>query len=140
MSYQHTFVMLKPGVKQRRIVGQIINRFEQKGLDLKAIKVGKAKKEQLEKLYTEHKGKAFYASLLKYMASSEVIGMVWGGEDATATCRNLIGATNPLDALPGSIRGDFALLMTENIVHASDSEKSATREIRIFFKTSEILS
>lgn len=137
MSYQHEFIMLKPGIKTRRIVGQIIQRFEQKGLDLKAIKLLTPAKLQLERLYQEHRGKEFYASLIKYM-SSEVLVMVWGGESAVRVARTLIGATNPLEAAPGTIRGDFALSMPENVVHASDSEKSAQREIKIFFKKTEL--
>ncbi|XP_060084917.1 nucleoside diphosphate kinase-like [Ylistrum balloti] len=139
MSYELEFVMLKPGVLEKRIVGQIVQRFEQRGLELKAIRVCMLRPLQLESLYREHKDKVFYNSLVQYMGSSKVMLMVWGGLQAVAVTRALVGATDPLQATPGSIRGDFALGMPENIVHASDSVQSATREIKLFFKASEFL-
>ncbi len=138
MSIQSVFTMIKPGFEKKRIVGNIIQRFEQKGLILKSLKACIPTQKQLESLYREHKNKPFYSSLIEYM-SAPIIAMVWQGEEAVSMVRTLIGATNPLEAKPGTIRGDFALFVQENVIHASDSEKSAEREIKIFFKLTDLI-
>lgn len=138
MKYEKTLVLLKPGVIERRIVGEIIHRFEKKGLEILALKMWKPTKAIYEQHYKEHQGKDFYDMLMTYMLSGYIIAMAIGGEGAVHACRMLTGSTNPQEAVPGSIRGDFGLSMPNNIIHASDSVASANREIKIFFTLSEI--
>lgn len=138
MKYEKTLVIFKPCVIKRNIAGDIMQRIEKKGLDILALKMYKPSKSQYATLYQEHKGKDFYASLLAYMMSGTVIMLVVGGLEAVHICRILSGATDPCNASPGTIRGDFALSMPENVIHTSDSSKNATREISIFFNASEI--
>lgn len=138
MSYEKTLILIKPGSIERNIVGDILQRFEKKGLDILALKMCKPTKVQYASHYKEHVGKPFYTTLMNYMQSGYIIAMVIGGECAITTCRTLTGNTNPQEATPGSIRGDFALSMSQNVLHASDTLKSAAREIKIFFATSEI--
>lgn len=138
MKIEKTLVLIKPGMIERGIIGDIIHRFEKKGLFLLALKMEKPTKSQFNTLYQEHREKKFYKSLLDYMQSGYIISMIVGGVEAVKICRTLIGNTNPIEALPGSIRGDYGYELTENVVHASDSLKSAAREIKIFFSPSEI--
>lgn len=138
MAYEQTFAMCKPGVLQRRLLGEIIGRVERKGLQIMALKMLMLPEELCRTHYAEHKGKPFYEPLVKYMISGPVVTMVLGGENAIGQLRALCGATNPDNALPGTIRGDYAAITRMNIVHASDSSQSAKREIELFFELEEI--
>ncbi|MDP3013146.1 MAG: nucleoside-diphosphate kinase [Candidatus Subteraquimicrobiales bacterium] len=131
---EETFVMIKPDGVRKKLVGEIIKRFELKGLNLKALKLLKMSREIAEELYSIHRGRPFFEDLVNYVTSGEVVVMVLSGEDVISAVRKMMGATNPKDAEPGTIRGDFALDISENIIHGSDSKESAEREIPIFFK------
>ncbi|MDR3170925.1 MAG: nucleoside-diphosphate kinase [Treponema sp.] len=133
-----TFVMLKPGVLQRRIAGEVLNRFEKKGLKVVALKLTRMSLEMVEAHYAEHKGRDFYNKLLEYTLSGPVIAMILEGEDAIAVVRRIVGPTNLLEAPAGTIRGDYAARTRLNIVHASDSPASAARETALFFRPDEI--
>lgn len=135
-----TFAMVKPDGVQKGLVGEIISRFEKKGLKIVALKIMKITPELAEKHYGEHKGKPFFADLVNFITSGPVAAMVLQGENVIPTVRTMMGATNPQDAAPGTIRGDFALTIDENIIHGSDSPESAIREIGIFFKEEEIIA
>jgi nucleoside-diphosphate kinase len=135
-----TFAMVKPDGVQKGLVGEIISRFEKKGLKMVALKIMKITPELAEKHYGEHKGKPFFADLVNFITSGPVAAMVLEGENVIPTVRTMMGATNPQDAAPGTIRGDFALTIDENIIHGSDSPESAMREIGIFFKEEEIVA
>jgi nucleoside-diphosphate kinase len=135
---EKTFVMLKPGVLQRRIVGEVLSRFERKGLKIVAVKMIQPDKKLAETHYAEHKGRDFYDKLVEYTVSGPVIAMILEGEEAIMLVRRLMGATAIHDSLPGTIRGDYAACTRLNIVHASDSPESAAREIALFFKPEEI--
>ncbi|NHW88321.1 MAG: nucleoside-diphosphate kinase [Archaeoglobales archaeon] len=137
---ERTFVMVKPDGVQRGLVGEIISRLERKGLKIVAIKMLKIPMEMAEKHYEEHKNKPFFSSLISYITSGPVVAMVVEGKNAVKVVRKLVGATNPAEAEPGTIRGDFGLDLGRNVVHASDSITSADREIRLFFKDDEILN
>jgi len=137
---ERTFVMVKPDGVQRGLVGEIISRLERKGLKIVAIKMLKIPMEMAERHYEEHKNKPFFSSLISYITSGPVIAMVVEGKNAVKVVRKLVGATNPAEAEPGTIRGDFGLDLGRNVVHASDSIASAEREIRLFFKDDEILN
>jgi nucleoside-diphosphate kinase len=139
MSLERTFIMLKPGVLQRRLVGEVVGRFERKGLNLIAMKLMNIDRTLAERHYQEHVDKPFFASLVDYITSGPVIAMVWEGESAISTVRTLAGATNPQNAAPGTIRGDLALVTQNNVVHASDSPDSSAREMSLFFEDTEIL-
>ena len=135
-----TFAMVKPDGVQKGLVGEIISRFEKKGLKMVALKMMKITPELAEKHYSEHKGKPFFADLVNFITSGPVAPMVLEGENVISTVRAMMGATNPQDATPGTIRGDFALTIDENIIHGSDSPESAMREIGLFFKEEEIVA
>lgn len=135
---ERSFVMLKPGVLQRRLVGDVLKRFERCCLKIVAIKLMRISEELAEQHYAEHKGKDFYPELIEYITSAPVIAMVLQGTHAIKVIRKIVGATNPIEASPGTVRGDFALTTQKNIVHASDSPESAVREISLFFKEEEI--
>lgn len=134
-----TFLMVKPDGVQRQIIGDVVNRFERKGLQLVAAKLMMVSVELAEKHYGEHKGKPFYEDLLKFITSGPVFAMVWQGENVVEITRKLIGKTNPMDAEPGTIRGDYCLYVSKNIIHGSDSLESAKREIALFFQENEIV-
>lgn len=136
---EQTFAMLKPGVLQRRIVGEVLSRIERKGLKIIALKMMRIPRQQCETHYAEHRDKPFFSSLVSYMTSGPVVAMVIEGESAIAYVRQLCGATNPANAVPGTIRGDFGLVTQNNIIHASDGQESAAREIALFFDPSEVL-
>jgi nucleoside-diphosphate kinase len=138
MIMERTFVMLKPGTLQRRIVGEVFSRFERKGLKIIALKLLRMNKLMAESHYAEHKGKDFYEKLVEYTLSGPVIAMILEGEEAISVIRRLVGATNFHDMESGTIRGDFAGRTRLNIVHASDSPASAERETAFFFKPDEI--
>ncbi len=133
------FVMLKPGVINRRIAGEIISRLERKGLRLIGIKMMVISGELAAEHYQEHKGKSFYDHLISYITSGPVIAMVWAADDCTMLIRKLVGTTAVQDAVPGTIRGDFCLHTPHNIIHASDCPESAERETALFFSPEEIV-
>ena len=129
-----TLVLLKPDTVERKLAGEVISRFEAKNLDIVAMELRQLDGDTLEKHYEEHVGKGFYGELVEFMSRGPVVAMVVEGpEDTWQVVRNMMGATNPRDAAPGTIRGDLGILFTENLVHGSDSLDSATREIGIFF-------
>lgn len=130
---QKTYIMIKPDAVRRGLVGRIVSRFEDTGLKLERMEYGVLTAEQAAANYAEHEGKPFYDGLISYITSGPVVKMVLSGPGAVAVCRKLMGATNPADAAPGTIRGDFGLVMDENVIHGSDSPESAQREIGIFF-------
>ncbi|MEY4820213.1 MAG: nucleoside diphosphate kinase [Actinomycetota bacterium] len=129
-----TLVLLKPDAVERQLVGSIVSRFETKGLKIVAMELRTLDAAILERHYEEHKGKGFYAELVSFMSRGPVVALVVEGpEDTWEILRNMMGATNPRNAAPGTIRGDYGTLFTENLIHGSDSAASAAREIGIFF-------
>jgi nucleoside-diphosphate kinase len=135
---ERSLIMLKPGVLQRRLVGKVLARFEEKGLNIIALKMIQMSKAMVEAHYKEHEGKDFYQKLIDYTLSGPVIAAVIEGNEAISIIRKLVGPTNLKDSQPGTIRGDFAAQTRLNIVHASDSLESAAREIDLFFKPEEL--
>ncbi|MBR4449195.1 MAG: nucleoside-diphosphate kinase [Treponema sp.] len=131
--------MCKPGVLNRRLVGQVISRLENKGLKLVGLKLMQISPELAAQHYAEHKGKSFYDELVSYITSGPVVAMVWQGDDCVTLVRKVVGATKPSEAQPGTIRGDFCSHTNHNIIHASDSDESAEREINLFFKPEELI-
>jgi nucleoside-diphosphate kinase len=127
--------MLKPDAVANRHIGEIIARFERVGLVIERLELAQVTPEQAAANYAEHEGKPFYEGLIAYITSGPVVKMVVSGPDAVAIARKLMGATNPKEAAPGTIRGDFGLVMDANVIHGSDSPESAAREIGIFFPT-----
>jgi len=136
---ERTFVMVKPDGVQRGLIGEVISRLERKGLKIVAVKMLRIPREMAESHYAEHKEKPFFASLVDYIISGPVVAMVVEGRDAIKVVRKLVGATNPVEAAVGTIRGDFGLDVGRNVVHASDSPQSAEREISLFFAENEIV-
>lgn len=130
---EKTYTMIKPDGVRNGHIGEIVNRFERVGLTVERMELGMVTEELAKANYAEHEGKPFYDGLLAYITSGPVVKMVVSGENAVATVRKLMGATNPADAAPGTIRGDFGLTMDENVIHGSDSVASAEREIGVFF-------
>ena len=137
---EQTFLMIKPDGVKRKLVGDIFNRLEKKGLKIVAMKMMQITKELAEQHYCEHKGKEFYNELIKFIISGPVIAIVLEGEGIVELIRNYAGKTNPKEARCGTIRGDYAYDITENVVHTSDSIVNAQREIINFFRKSEIIS
>lgn len=136
---EKTFLMVKPDGVQRQLIGQIVSRFEQKGLKLIGAKLMKISEELAQQHYGEHKEKPFFSELVQFITSGPVFAMVWEGENAIEIARQMMGKTNPKDALPGTIRGDFGLTVGKNVIHGSDSPESAEREIQLFFKAEELV-
>lgn len=139
ISMEKTFLMVKPDGVQRQLIGEIVSRFEKKGLQLAGAKLMQISQELAEQHYGEHKGKPFFEELVTFITSGPVFAMVWQGENAIEICRQMMGKTNPKDALPGTIRGDFGMFVGKNIIHGSDSPESAAREIGLFFKEEELV-
>ena len=133
MSIEKTYTMIKPDGVRNGHIGEIVNRFERVGLTIERMELGMVTDEQAKANYAEHEGKPFYEGLISYITSGPVVKMIVSGENAVATVRKLMGVTNPADAAPGTIRGDFGLTMDENVIHGSDSVASAEREIGVFF-------
>lgn len=131
-------VLIKPDGVRRNLVGEIIARFEKRGLAIEALRLERLSKKRAEELYSIHRGRDFFESLVNYVTSGPVVAMVISGKGAVEVVRKTMGATNPTEAEPGTIRGDFALDLSENIVHGSDSKESAKREIAIFFPDIEV--
>ena len=138
MEKQRTFVMIKPDGVQRGFIGEIINRFEKKGLKIIAMKMISVNKDLAEKHYGIHKGKPFFEPTVKYITSSPVVAIVLEGFNAIELVRNMMGKTNPAEATPGSIRGDFGQFIGRNIVHGSDGLDTAKFEINLWIKPEEI--
>jgi len=133
-----TFVMIKPDGVQRGLVGDIVARFERRGLKIAAMKMLLVSEDLAKKHYEEHAAKPFFPNLVSFIRSGPAVAMVVEGKDVVPIVRSMVGATNPKNSNPGTIRGDFAVDMGRNVIHASDSPESAKREISLYFNTSEI--
>jgi len=133
---EKTFVMIKPDAVKRQLVGEIIQRLERKGLVMAEARMLAIPEAMAEKHYSEHKGQPYFSSLISFITSGPVLAMVWQGPNAVSLVRNLLGHRDPLQAVAGTIRGDYAFTSTENLVHAADSPQSAAREITLFFGNS----
>jgi nucleoside-diphosphate kinase len=130
---ERTLILVKPDAFARNLTGEIIARFERKGLYLVALALMTLDRDLASRHYAEHEGKSFYEELVSFITSGPLVAMVLEGEQAIAAARQVIGATNPLEAATGSIRGDYAIAVGQNMVHGSDSSASATREVGLFF-------
>jgi nucleoside-diphosphate kinase len=130
---ERTLILVKPDAFARNLTGEIIARFERKGLRLAALNQLQMGRDLAERHYAEHEGKPFYGELVTFITSGPLVAMVLEGEQAVAAARQVIGATNPVEASPGSIRGDYAIEVGQNMVHGSDSAESAAREVALFF-------
>jgi nucleoside-diphosphate kinase len=133
MAAERTLVLIKPDAVRRGLAGEILARFERQGLELRAVKLVQVDRPLAEEHYAEHAEKPFYGELVEFITSGSTLALVLEGEGAIAAVRATMGATNPADATPGSIRGDLALSMPDNLVHGSDSPESAAREIALWF-------
>jgi nucleoside-diphosphate kinase len=133
VAVEDTFVMVKPDGVRRELVGEILGRLERKGLKLEHIRKLTISEETAGRHYAEHVDKPFYGELIEFITGGPVVAMWWSGESAVSVARTLMGATNPRDAAPGTIRGDYGIEVTQNLVHGSDSTESAERELDIFF-------
>lgn len=133
MAIENTFIMIKPDGVSRGLVGEVITRFERKGLTLEKIRGLEIDEALARRHYEEHVDKPFFPDLLLFITSGPVVAMEWSGESAISVCRALMGATDPKQAAPGTIRGDLGLEVTQNIVHGSDGPESAARELEIYF-------
>jgi len=140
MPMERTYLMVKPDGVQRNLVGEIISRFEKKGYKIIGLKMFRISRELAEKHYGEHVGKPFFESLVDYITSGPVVAMVIEGKDAVSAAREMMGATNPLKAAPGTIRNSFGIDIGRNVIHGSDSPLSAAREIGLFFKEEELVA
>ena len=133
MALERTLVLVKPDAMQRRLAGEILHRFEQRGLTVRAAKLVDVDRALAEEHYAEHTEKAFFGELVDFITSAPTLALVLEGEGAIAVVRTTMGATNPANAAPGTIRGDLALSMPDNLVHGSDSPESAEREVGLWF-------
>lgn len=136
---QRTLVLVKPDGVARGLSGEVIARFEKRGLKICALKLLRLNRQKAELHYAEHTGKPFFAGLVDFITSGPIVAMVVEGDNAIKVVRTMMGVTNPVDAAPGTIRGDFALAIGSNVVHGSDSPESADREIKIYFSPEEIV-
>ncbi len=139
MAVEKTFLMVKPDGVQRNLVGEIVQRFERKGFKLVGAKLMTISQELAEQHYAEHKERPFFGELVSFITSGPVFAMVWQGENVIKTAREMMGKTNPSEAAPGTIRGDFAAQVSMNIIHGSDGNESAEREINLFFNAEELV-
>ena len=137
---ERTFIMIKPDGVQRHLTGEIIHRFERKGFTLVGLKMMQVSRELAEKHYGVHKERPFFHSLIEFITSAPVIAMVWEGENVVSAARNIIGATNPTTAAPGSIRGDFGVTIGRNLIHGSDAIETAQTEVALWFTEEELLN
>jgi len=137
---ERTFLAIKPDGVQRQLVGEIIRRFETKGFTLVALKLIHPSRELAEKHYEVHKARPFFKGLVDFITSGPVVAMVWEGDGAIASARKIIGATNPLTAEPGTIRGDLGVNIGRNLIHGSDAPETAKHEIALWFKDEELVS
>eukprot|EP01100_Stratorugosa_tubuloviscum_P012177 TRINITY_DN564_c0_g2_i1.p1 TRINITY_DN564_c0_g2~~TRINITY_DN564_c0_g2_i1.p1 ORF type:complete len:152 (-),score=86.34 TRINITY_DN564_c0_g2_i1:51-506(-) len=140
MATERTFLAIKPDGVQRNLVAEIIGRFEKKGYQLIGLKLLVASRELAEQHYAEHRERPFFGELVGFITSGPIVAMAWQGKGVVATSRKLIGATNPLNSEPGTIRGDFAVETSRNIIHGSDSVESGQREIGLWFKPEELVN
>lgn len=140
IALERTFLAIKPDGVQRALVGEIIRRFEDKGFTLVGLKFLKVSRELAEQHYDVHRERPFFAGLVDFITSAPVVAMVWEGEGVVASARKIIGATNPLSAEPGTIRGDFGVNIGRNLIHGSDAIETAQREIALWFKEEELVS
>ena len=138
MAIQKTFLMVKPDGVKRQLVGDIVDRFERKGFVLKGAKLMQISQELAEKHYAEHAEKPFFGELTDFITSGPVFAMVWEGENVISVARLMMGATNPAESAPGTIRGDYSTTVSHNVIHGSDSLASAEREIGLFFNENEL--
>jgi len=136
---EKTFIALKPDAVQRGVIGDIITRFERKGFKLVGMKFMQVTRQMAETHYGEHKDKPFFGGLVDFITSSPIVAMAWEGNNVVAEARKMMGATNPKDSAPGTIRGDFAVDLGRNIIHGSDSVESAERELGIFFADGDLV-
>ncbi|AFY39192.1 nucleoside diphosphate kinase [[Leptolyngbya] sp. PCC 7376] len=137
---ERTFVMVKPDGVQRGLAGNVISRFEAKGFKLVGLKLVSVSKELAEEHYGVHKERPFFGSLVDFITSSPVVAMVWEGKNVISSARTLIGATNPIEAAPGTIRGDFGMDIGRNLIHGSDGADTAASEIALWFNEDELAS
>ncbi|AFZ36951.1 nucleoside diphosphate kinase [Stanieria cyanosphaera PCC 7437] len=137
---ERTFLMIKPDGVQRNLVGEVVRRFETKGFTLVGLKLMKVSRELAEKHYDVHKERPFFGSLVDFITSAPVVAMVWEGDGVVAAARKIIGATNPLTAEPGTIRGDYGVSIGRNLIHGSDAIETAQREISLWFSDEELVS
>ena len=135
---ERTFIMIKPDGVQRHLTGEIIHRFERKGFTLVGLKMMQVSRELAESHYGVHKERPFFKGLVDFITSAPVIAMVWEGENVVSAARNLIGATNPTTAEPGSIRGDFGVSIGRNLIHGSDAIETAQTEVALWFDDAEL--
>jgi nucleoside-diphosphate kinase len=136
---ERTFVMIKPDAHARRLTGEILARFERRGFTIRALRLLRVTPDLAGQHYAEHEGKPFYPGLVEFITSAPVVAMVLEGPAAVATVRTMMGTTNPLESAPGTIRGDYALELGENVIHGSDSVASAEREIAIYFTAADLV-
>jgi nucleoside-diphosphate kinase len=139
MGLERTLILIKPDAVERRLAAEILGRIERRGLDVRAAKLLRVSRDLGEQHYAEHREKPFFGELVEFITSAPTWALVVEGEGAIATLRKTIGATNPADAEPGSIRGDLATAMPDNLVHGSDSPESAEREIALWFSDDELV-
>lgn len=137
---ERTFIAIKPDGVQRKLVGEIIRRFEAKGFTLVGLKMMSVPRELAEKHYEVHQEKAFFPGLVKFITSGPLVAMVWEGDGVVSSARKIIGATNPLTAEPGTIRGDFGVSVGRNLIHGSDAIETAAKEISLWFTPEELVS
>ncbi|MGP0128257.1 MAG: nucleoside-diphosphate kinase [cyanobacterium endosymbiont of Rhopalodia musculus] len=135
---EQTFIMVKPDGVQRGLIGEVISRFEAKGFTLVGLKLVQVYKELAEEHYDVHKEQPFFSSLVEFICSSPVVAMVWQGKGVVASARTVIGATNPLTAAPGTIRGDYGISIERNLIHGSDAIETAQKEISLWFNNKEL--
>jgi nucleoside-diphosphate kinase len=140
MAIERTLILVKPDGVSRGLVGELITRFERRGYIISAMRLMQLDGDRAREHYAEHKDKPFFGDLVGFITSGPLVAMAIEGEAAVEGCRQIIGATNPLSAAPGSIRGDFAQTIGRNLVHGSDSKASADRELRIFFHDNDFVS
>lgn len=137
---EKTFLMVKPDGVQRSLIGEIVQRFEKKGYQLVGAKLMQISQELAEQHYAEHKERPFFGELVSFITSGPVFAMVWQGENVIKVAREMMGKTNPAEAAPGTIRGDFSVQVAMNVIHGSDSPESAEREVNLFFNPEELVS
>ncbi|MEB3162099.1 MAG: nucleoside-diphosphate kinase [Prochlorothrix sp.] len=137
---ERTFLAIKPDGVQRQLVGEVIRRFEAKGFTLVGLKLMQVSRELAEKHYDVHREKPFFGGLVDFITSGPLVAMVWEGDGVVASARKIIGATNPLSAEPGTIRGDFGVSIGRNLIHGSDAVETAQREISLWFSNEELVS
>ena len=139
MAVERTLVLIKPDAVQRKLAGEILARFERRGLEIREARLVQVDRELAEQHYAEHAEKPFFGELVEFITSAPTLALALEGEGAIATVRRTMGATNPADSEPGSIRGDLALSMPDNLVHGSGSPRSARREIKLWFTARELV-